>query len=251
MNKKYTVPAIEKAHSILQQIAEHNGKLKLMDLSKQLGISKSSIYALLQTMEEHRWVEKDKGDTYSLGAAMAYWGHRYFQKYDLVDLFRKEAPVYKSMIEESIQLAKLERDSVLYLAKESASSPVQMVAGPGVRFPAHATGLGKMLLSGLSREQVNTLLPAPELPAITPYTITDREKLHAELGEIRARGYAYDRQEGVIGFSCVAAPVFNPRGELEAAVSISMPQHHWDSKIEKAQALVMSLAQKLSTGKQL
>jgi DNA-binding IclR family transcriptional regulator len=37
------------------------------------------------------------------------------------------------------------------------------------------------------------------------------------------RGWAVDREEGNIGMSCVAAPIFGPLGDVAAAVSVTGP----------------------------
>lgn len=68
MEKKYWVPALDKATRILELIAENPHQLKLIDLSRRLDINKSSMFSLLHTMEELRWISKDKGDTYALSS---------------------------------------------------------------------------------------------------------------------------------------------------------------------------------------
>jgi DNA-binding IclR family transcriptional regulator len=249
MDKKYWVPAVEKAHIVLQAIAKNQGSLKLIDLSRQLGISKSSIYSLLNTMEELNWISRDKGDTYSLGMSIGLLGNSFFQQFDLVELFRKEAVRCRQETGESVQMARLEGDQVLYLAKETAPAPVQMVSGPGVKFPAHATGLGKVMLAALAPEHINLLYPEDRLTSITPYTIKTKEELFKQLAQIRAQGFALDEQEGVIGFCCMAAPIYNLQNEIEAAVSVSMPLHHWDDKKAMAQASICALAERLSIKK--
>jgi DNA-binding IclR family transcriptional regulator len=62
MDKKYWVPALEKAHAIIRLIAEEPSKLKLTDLCKRLEISKSSMFSLLQTMETLQWITRDRSD---------------------------------------------------------------------------------------------------------------------------------------------------------------------------------------------
>jgi DNA-binding IclR family transcriptional regulator len=140
----------------------------------------------------------------------------------------------------------LNGSDVLYLAKETAPSPIQMVPVPGVRFPAHATGLGKVLLSYLKEEDLHRLYPEENLPALTPFTYQTKRELMAQIAEIRKNGYAIDFQEGVMGFNCFAAPVFLPKNEFTAAVSVSMPVHNWEEKKESALREIQDLAHRLS-----
>jgi len=146
MEKKYWVPALEKADAVLQAVSEQPSKLRLIDLSNRLGINKSSMFSLLGTMEALEWVVREAEGTYSLGSKLGFIGNAFFKQFSLIDRFRKEAAVTKHTIQETIQLAKLERQEVLYLAKEEMPSPVRLASEPGMKLPAHITALGKCYL---------------------------------------------------------------------------------------------------------
>jgi DNA-binding IclR family transcriptional regulator len=246
VDQKYSVPALDRAHAVLTLLTEQPYKWKLSDLSKHLGISKSTLYSLLQTMERLQWIDRDRNETYALGSTMGDIGSAYFRQYDLIDEFRRTAEPVMRKIQESVQLARLEGNEVVYLAKVEAPSPVQMVSGTGVRFPAHATGLGKSLLADMDKEQLCRIFPQETLPQITVHTIGSRELFLKELERVRHNRYSLDMQEGVMGFCCVAAPV-QRRGEIVAAVSCSMPIHHWESKKDETVIEIQALAKRLST----
>lgn len=248
MNQKYSVPALDRAHAVLTLLVDEPYRWKLSDLAKRLNMSKSTLYSLLQTMERLQWVSRDRSDTYAVGGAMGRFGSAFFRQYDLIDDFRRLAEPVMRRLQESIQLAVLEETDVLYLAKVEAPSPVQMVSGPGVRFPAHATGLGKSLLSGMDEAQIRRLFPDEALPKITVHTIGSREALLQELKKVKQNGYATDIQEGVMGFCCVSAPVRDASGRTVAAVSCSMPIHHWEGKRDAALKEIVDLAARLSPG---
>src|SRR5687768_1759358 len=89
--KKYRVPALEKANDVLKLIAAEPHGLRLIDLSNRLGINKSSMFSLLATMETLRWVERDRADTYALGPHLGSLGSDYFRGHDLIASFRHEA----------------------------------------------------------------------------------------------------------------------------------------------------------------
>jgi DNA-binding IclR family transcriptional regulator len=246
MDHKYAVPALDRAHAVLTVLTEEPYKWKLSDLSKRLGISKSTLYSLLMTMERLQWIQRDRHETYALGNALGDFGSAYFRQYDLIEEFRRAAEPVMRRLQESVQLARLDGSDVLYLAKVEAPSPVQMVSGPGVRFPAHATALGKSLMLDMSAEQIAQIFPKETLPKLTVHTIGSREAFLQELEKVRRQGYSLDIQEGVMGFCCVAAPV-RRRGEVAAAVSCSMPIHHWEGKKDGAVREICALAKQLST----
>ncbi|TDG00977.1 IclR family transcriptional regulator [Paenibacillus piri] len=247
MEKKYWVPALEKADDVLQAISEQPSKLRLIDLSNRLGINKSSMFSLLNTMEALDWVVRETEGTYSLGSKLGYIGNAFFKQFSLIDRFRKEAAVTKHTIQETIQLAKLEQHEVLYLAKEEMPSPVRLASEPGMKLPAHVTALGKAMLASLDMPEFVKLFPQEALePCLTPHTIGRRSELLKQLGVARVQGYAFDLQEAVMGFCCVAAPVRDAQGQVIAAISCSMFQHEWEQKRELAQREICALAAKLS-----
>lgn len=246
MNQKYAVPALDRAHAVMTLLAEEPYVWKLSDLSRRLEISKSTLFSLLSTLERLRWIDRDRNETYALGSVMGDFGGAYFRQYDLIDQFKRNAEPVVRRLQESIQLARLDGGDVQYLAKVEAPSPVQMVSGAGIRFPAHATGLGKSLLAFRSEEEVRAILPQETLSKITVHTIGSREALLKELEEVRASGCSMDIQEGVMGFCCVAAPIFDRSRQAAAAISCSMPIHHWEGKKMEAIREIKDLAQLLS-----
>jgi IclR family transcriptional regulator, KDG regulon repressor len=99
------------------------------------------------------------------------------------------------------------------------------VSAVGRRLPAHCTGVGKALLSGLADEEVARRYGGEDarLTAMTPGSLTTVGALRAALAEVRRRGYAIDDCESNRDVRCVAAPVYDHRGAAIAAMSISVP----------------------------
>jgi IclR family KDG regulon transcriptional repressor len=244
--KRYWVPALERADQILTLIAYEPARNRLIDLSKQLGINKSSMFTLLNTMESLGWIVKEKDDTYSLGSSFGALGAAYFRQFNLLKFFHVEAPASTHRVGETIQFAVLEGRDIIYLAKEESPAPIRVAADPGMRFPAHATSLGKALLTQYSYEQLKQLFPEPLLEAKTPHTITQLDQLWLQLQQTYEQGYAIDEQEAVSGFFCIAAPILNHRNEIIAAVSFTMMEAAWLDKFELAKEEIVSLARRLS-----
>lgn len=243
---KYWVPAIERANLILNLIASENSKLRLIDISKRLGIHRSSIYTLLNTMETLGWVTKEKEGTYSLGPAIASLSASYFRQFNILQSFFLEAEHSVRKIDENIQLGILDGGNVVYLAKKECSSPIRLATDPGMRFPAYATAIGKAQLIQYDLETLRQLYPGDELEAKTPYTLKTVEQLWSQLEEIRANGYAFEQQEGALNFYCVAAPIRNQENKIIAGVSFTMLENSWKEKFEAARNEIMDLAKRLS-----
>ncbi|MFC4768047.1 IclR family transcriptional regulator [Effusibacillus consociatus] len=244
--QKYWVPALERANAILALLAAEPSDLRLIDLSNRLGINKSSMYSLLNTMETLGWVVKGKGDTYSLGPALGSLSAAFFRQFHLLQSFHEEAASSAKRVGETIQLAVLNGRHVLYLAKEETAAPVRVVSDPGMRFPAHATSLGKALLTQFDYDSLRELYHDQEFEAMTPYTVTDLEQLWEQVKQSKINGYACDLQEAVAGFYCIAAPVYNHSDRILAAVSFTMMETAWQEKFDLARDEIVDLARRLS-----
>ncbi len=217
MNSNYRVPAIERASMIIKLIAEKPNILRLIDISKSLGINKSTMYSILSTLESVGWVVKEKGDTYSLGPAIGMLSSAYFRQFNILQAFYPQAIKSVRKIEENIQLGILNGKNVLYLAKEEGNSPVRLLTDPGMNFPAHATGIGKIQLSQYNYSQLKELYPEKQLERVTPYTVKDLDELWIQIDTAKQQGYIYDHQEAVPEFFCVAAPIYNQDNKIIAA----------------------------------
>jgi DNA-binding IclR family transcriptional regulator len=107
---------------------------------------------------------------------------------------------------------------------------VKMFARIGNRGPAYCTGTGKVLLADLPMDELRKRLSKVELTRFTEHTITDIEQLVAALQTIKDQGYALDFSERDLGVNCVAAPVKNFEGRVQAAISVSAPAHRITEK---------------------
>ncbi|KRE69500.1 IclR family transcriptional regulator [Paenibacillus sp. Soil750] len=246
MERKYWVPALERAQDVLQLVAEQPSRLRLMDLSIATGINKSTMFSLLHTMETLNWVIREKGDTYVLGSFFGVIGNAYFAGMSLVKLFEEKATRSVERLGETFQLARLEKGELVYLAKKEAPAQVRLISEPGMRLLAYATAMGKVLLSALEDAQVLALYEEGSYHAFTPKTVQSGEELLKQLRMIRKQGFAVDQEEIVLGFCCMAMPVVDRNGKWIAAVSCSMPVHQWSQKQELAKEEIQILTQALS-----
>jgi IclR family transcriptional regulator, KDG regulon repressor len=246
MTKKYWVPALEKANVILDLIVLNPSQLRLIDISAKSGIHKSSLFSLLNTMEELGWIVKEKGDTYTLGPILGSLGAAYFRQFNILESFFIESEESVKSIGENIQLGILEGGDVLYLAKKEGHAPVRLATDPGMRFPAYASAIGKVQLAKYTKEEIYELFPNEKIIPKTEFTIRNTEELWAEVELSKQRGYAIEQQEGALGFCCVAAPIFNYENKCFAAVSFTMLENSWDRKKDDAREEILNLAKRLS-----
>ena len=91
------------------------------------------------------------------------------------------------------------------------------------RQPLHCTGIGKLLLTNYTEEQIDTLVNHVGLAKYTEKTLTTKEALLKELEEVKAKGYAYDNEECEIGTRCISFPIYDYSDKVIAGFSVTGP----------------------------
>lgn len=119
---------------------------------------------------------------------------------------------------DTVQLAIRDGDKALYLDRISGHASVPVVSAVGARLPLHATGVGKVLLAH-APEKVRADVLA-NLTRITPYTITQPERLREQLRVVRREGFAVTMEEMSLGACSVAVPIRVRDGTVAGALGI-------------------------------
>lgn len=123
---------------------------------------------------------------------------------------------------ETSNLVILDRDEAVNVEVVQSPRPVKHVGVLGRRLPLHATAAGKVLVAWLPESQRESLV-AGSLRRFTEGTICSRPALLAELDGVRTRGYATAWRELEPDLAAASAPVRGPTGEVEGAVTTSVP----------------------------
>ncbi len=221
---RYRVQSVERAFSLLEALAEAGSDgMTLSDLGRTLGVSKSTAYAILQTMLAGGFVA-DSGSgmarRYRLGMALARLGDVVVSQIALRDV---AMPVLRSLTDATdltSRVAVLDEQYAVVIGRVDAhQSTVRFAAHLGKREHLHCSAVGKAMLASLPDATVREIAAVAGLPGKTAHTITDAAALLHELGTIRRRGYAVDDEEDAEGVFCVGAAVFDHSGRCAGAIS--------------------------------
>ncbi|MEV6640682.1 IclR family transcriptional regulator [Amycolatopsis sp. NPDC051371] len=194
---------------------------RLDELATELGVPRSSMYQLLQTLVDCRWVRTDvTGSLYGIGIRALLAGTSYLDTDRRVRVIRPYLDEASDALGETIHLARFDDPDVVYLATRESHEYVRTISRVGRRVPAHAGALGKALLAERSNAELS--LPAEPFTALTDNTHTDRASLLADLEQVRERGYSIEHEETVPG---IAGFGFALRYDAPAidAISCSVP----------------------------
>lgn len=198
------------------------GRLTLAQIVRRTGLPRSSAHRMLERLVQLRWLRRS-GRDYELGMRLVELGSLAVHQ----DRVHSAAiPVLHELHRATglvVHLAVLEGDDVVYLEKVGDRMATAIPTRVGGRYPAHCTAVGKALLAARNADSTAKLEAAP-LPRKTKYSIGTTAQLNAELGKIHARGVAFDREESLAGFGCVAAAIGNA-GDAVGAVSVCGPMN--------------------------
>lgn len=218
-----SVKSADRVLAILEYLASV-GTSSFSHVARDLGLPPSSTHELLNTAVARGFVEYDDATrNYMLGSRLWEVAQAYSPAEDLASIAK---PLMDRLVEktrETVQLARLHGLDNVYLAISESPHVMKLVSSVGSRLPAHATGVGKVLLAGLESDDLDARLADAELEAFTTKTITSVSALKREIDEARRRGFGEDNEEYVVGCRCIAMPIRDRRGEVIAAMSVSVP----------------------------
>lgn len=212
------IPAIDRALEVLDILSRDPG-ITISALSEQLGIPRSTVYRIVNSLEAGGVAARDRANGYYLGPKLMHLGAAVPRGVDLVDLAK--AHLERLAQEETVtaKLSVLDGDSALVVATAEGKGRYTISTQVGSRFPLHAGAASKVLLAHADPAVQERIL-AGELIAATENTITDPKALRAGLAQVALDGYAADHSEFVPGINAVAAPVFGPEGRCIGAISV-------------------------------
>ncbi|WP_108485383.1 HTH-type transcriptional regulator BhcR [Oceaniglobus ichthyenteri] len=218
-----TIKSLDRAMEVFEFLSKEQGKA-LSTIAQQMGQSPATVYRILITLEGRGLVEFDPVEqVWHIGARAYVIGARFLRRTSLVERAR---PVLRRLMEDTGETANLgiARDNlVLFVSQVETHATIRAFFPPGTLSPMHGSGIGKALLAEMDAAQLARTLSAHPLTAFTRHTITDPDRLRADLAAARARGFAIDGEEKNIGMRCIAAPVFDVNREAVAGISVSGP----------------------------
>lgn len=219
-----SIKSAQRVLDILDHLGTEPEDVGFMDLTRSLAIPKSSLHGLLELMTARQYLEFDeKRRRYTLGLRALEIGRAYRRRHDALDVAQQEMAALVADVNETTQLARLVGCENVYLARVDSSHALRLQSEAGARLPAHATGVGKALLSPLADEELAALFPDEALPVFTPNTWPTLTALREELARTRQRGFAVDNQEYTQGVFCLALRVEGFGGASNTSLSVSVP----------------------------
>ena len=229
---EYDVPALRKGVKLLELLCDSESPLGVSDISRELGVNKHMVFRLLRTYIDEGWITAEgDGPKYRVSLRPFHYASKPLARTDLMQSATLLVRDLWSEIGESVGLAVLDDDRVMYLMHLNSTRDVAVSGRVGARYLLHCSAPGKVFLSE-GPDSLFDRVVAEGLPAQTKNTIVKPEKLRQELAVVRKRGYALDLEEYADGVICFGAPIRNHGGAVVAALNVSaLNLHHTKSDL--------------------
>ena len=213
---------VGKALDVLDQVAQYGRPVRFVTLLSHSDYPKATLYRLLQTLTSQNLLEYDgQTQTYSLGLRLVRLAHSAWTQSSLAPIARPFLDTLSAETGETVHLAQLDSNQVLYVDKRNAAQPVEMYSQAGKVGPAYCTGVGKAMMAFLDGPALDRAISQQSYHRFTDKTLTSEAALRADLELIRRRGYAIDDEEHEPGIICVACPVLTSGGRVLGAISVT------------------------------
>ncbi|MDE1180233.1 IclR family transcriptional regulator [Paraburkholderia sp.] len=224
----YLVPGLERGLRILAEFSGREPVLGAPELSKRIGIPRTTTFRLLQTLEALGFLERANGDRhFRLGVAVLRLGFEYLSSLELTDIGTPVLERLRDATGLSSHLLIRDQRDVVFVAKaqtHTASMFSSVKVHVGTRLPAHATVHGQVLMGDLTIEELRQLYPEPQLEKFTERTPATVDELFDKIRESAELGYAVSEASFERGISVVTAPVRDQTGHIVAALTATVPR---------------------------
>ncbi|MFD1954923.1 IclR family transcriptional regulator [Paenibacillus thailandensis] len=240
---KSTVRAVDRALDILLCFTTGTD-YAMTEIAEKVGLHKSTVHRMLATLEEKGFLERDRlTDRYRLGLKIWELSANLSRSDDPATLWLPEMERLRDQLGETVSIYVRHGMERIRIQAVQSNQAVRRVAPVGARLPLYAGASSKVLIAFAPPDVREQILNDPNWQAVM-----DNEQYRKQLGEIMVQGYATSFEERETGAAAVSAPIFNGKGQLEAALSVSGPANRMTNEtMRKYSSAVVEAARRMGT----
>jgi DNA-binding IclR family transcriptional regulator len=183
----------------------------------------STVHRFLMNLEAAGFLHCTSDSVYHLGIASFAIGHAALSQLDVRRVSLPYLQELNRQTRETIHLTVRHGLSAVYVEKLDSTEQLRIHSRIGAAVPLYCTAVGKVILAYLPESEREQVLPQLEFKRLTPNTVGNLQELEADLDRIRKNGYACDLEEHELHIRCVAAPIWDHTGSVNASLSITAP----------------------------
>src|ERR687898_1610158 len=218
------IQSLDRGLAILEAVAAPPEPVPLKHLTDLIGIDRSSVFRLANTLRQRRFLANPQGSKDYILGPTAWRVSRRYGRTVLGTFFHQYLSELATRLGETSHFAVREGGQAFFVDHHTPTGQVVSVAGQTGEFaPLHCTAHGKALLADFELADLRSLFGGLPLRAYSRTTITSLTGLARVCRRVRVDGFAIDDGEYMQEVRCVAAPIRDPQGEIVASVGISSP----------------------------
>jgi IclR family transcriptional regulator, pca regulon regulatory protein len=193
--------------------------LTMSEVARKTGLTRAAARRFLLTLVDLGYV-RIRDRRFTLTPRVLELGYSFLSSLTLPQIAQPHLRELVARVHESSSLSVLDRDEIVYVAREPTQRIMTVAIAVGTRFPAQATSMGRVLLAGLDDRPLDEFIERVDLMPLTSTSVVDRRELRAEIERVRRQGWSVVDQELEDGLRSVAVPVHGG-GEVVAALNLS------------------------------
>lgn len=220
MGRREVMGGLAKGLGVLRTFSRNHPHMTLSEIAARAGLPAATARRCLNTFEELGYVTRN-GRQFTLRPKVLEIGAVYLESIDVDSLVRNHLEEIARETGDSAAMAVLSGTEIVFIARTSVRTVVRLEAHVGSHFPAYATGMGRVLLAGLTPERLADYFAKAKIEALTDRTVTDRAGLERLVAAVRRDGYAVVEGELSPEVVSLAVPIHDNAGRTVAALNSS------------------------------
>jgi IclR family pca regulon transcriptional regulator len=214
------VQSLDRGLAVIRAFGPDRERLSLSEVARATGLTRAAARRFLLTLVRLGYVRSD-GREFSLRPRVLELGYAYLSGLALPEVAEPHLEELSAKLHESSSISVLDGENIIYVARVATKRIMTVAISVGTRFPAYAASMGRVLLAGLSEEELDRYLAETRFEAFTDQTVTDPDRLREIIAEAGQRGYSIVDQELEEGLRAIAAPIRDSSGAVTAAINVS------------------------------
>ena len=242
------VNSLARGLEVIRAFGRSKPSMTLSEVAQRTDLTRAAARRFLLTLVREGYAETD-GKYFRLRPKVLELGFSVLASMDITEVMQPIIDDLADKLQESVFVAMLDADSVIYIARARSQRMVSVGISVGSRAPAHSVSTGRVLLAGLSDAELDEYLESATLEKFTENTVTSRVKLRALVEEARRQGWSIVDQELEIGLRSISAPIQDRSGRVIAALNVCCPSVRLTLEDMRSQVLVelLDAAQRISS----
>jgi IclR family transcriptional regulator, KDG regulon repressor len=245
--RSYNITALQRGLRLLSLFAATEKGLSATEIAKLSALPASTVHRFLANLESAGFLNCDGNGAYQLGIACVSLGQAARGQLDIRRVSLPHLQELNRRTRETVHLTVRHALSAVYVEKLDSPEPLRIHSRIGAAVPLYCTAVGKVLLAYMPEAELEIILDQLEMKRLTENTVGNLQELQTQLQRVRKNGYACDLEEHEAHIRCIAAPIWDHTGSVNASLSVTGPAVRMSSaRLRQIAPLILEIGRKIS-----